>query len=74
MASAQLVLDSRSPSEGSIYIGRILVISWVQNRVGDLFFGHMVMMGDLYKVKVVSANNPGSAVVKSNDKLARFAS
>ena len=29
-------------------------------------------MGDLYKVKVMLGNNPGSAIVKSNDKLARF--
>ena len=29
---------------------------------------------DLYKVKVMPGNNPGSAVVKSNDKLARLLS
>ena len=31
-------------------------------------------VGDLYKVKVVSSNNSGSAVVKSNVKLARLSS
>ena len=31
-------------------------------------------MGDLYKVKVMPGNNPDSAVVKSNVKLARLSS
>ena len=36
--------------------------------------GVSTWMGDLYKVKGILGSNPGSAVVKSNVKLARFAS
>ena len=36
--------------------------------------GVSTRMGDLYKVKVVPGSNPGSAVVKSNVKLARLSS